>query len=72
MKRVVLDEYIKENKAEFTRIRLRMDRGERPVRRIRDAEEKAVLSRLDRARWERWIKEGRIEALGERRFRVKL
>lgn len=72
MKKVVLDEYIKENKAEFTRIRLRMDRGERPVRRVRDAEEKAVLSKLDRARWGKWIKEGRIEVLGDRKFRIKL
>ncbi|MEK6726678.1 MAG: hypothetical protein AABY54_09055 [Deltaproteobacteria bacterium] len=72
MKKVVLDEYIRENKAGFTRIRLGMDRGDRPVRRIRDAEEKAVLSKLDRARWGKWIQEGRIEVVGERKFRVKL
>ena len=72
MKKVVLDEYIRENKAGFTSIRLGMDRGHPPVRRIRDAEEKAVLSKLDRARWGKWIQEGRIEVVGERKFRVKL
>lgn len=72
MKKIVLSEYINGNKTEFTRIRLRMDRGDRPIRRVRDAEEKAVLSKLDRARWGKWIKEGRIEVLGERKFRIKL
>lgn len=72
MAKIVLDRYIKENKAPFTRIRLRIDKGKKPLSRKRSAEEKAILLELDRARWARWVEEGRIEFLGQRKFRVRL
>ena len=72
MKRLILDEYIQENKARFTRARLRMNEGNKPVRRKRSAVEKAILLKLDRARWKQWLADGRIEIVGVRKYRLRL
>lgn len=72
MKKVVLNEYIKGNKAEFTKIRLRMGKTRSPLKRERDKDEKAILLKLDKARWERWIEDGKIQILGDRKFRFRL
>lgn len=72
MTKIVLDRYIQENQAQFTKTRLRMERKWGPACRRRAAEEKAILLKLDRARWGQWIEDGRMQIVGQRKFRVKL
>ena len=70
MKRVILDDYLRENRGAYTRMRLNLEHGGKPLRRSRSVEEREILLRLDLARRERWLKEGRLEVLGPRRFRL--
>jgi hypothetical protein len=72
MRKYVLDDYIKANKADFTRSRLRADRKRTPCSRPRDAEELDIMIELDRERWNRWIADGRLVVLGNRRYRLSL
>lgn len=72
MTKIILDQYIRENKSQFTKTRLGMAREKGPARSKRAAEEKAILLKLDRARWVQWIEDGRMQIVGPRRFRVKL
>ncbi len=72
MRRINYNDYLRENKAKYTitRLRLKGRRGAR--RRRRDEKEREILLKMDRARRERWIKEGRLEILGPRRYRLNL
>ena len=70
MRRISYDDYLRKNKARYTitRLRLKGRRGAR--RRRRDEKEREILLKMDRARGEHWIKEGKLEILGPRRYRL--
>ncbi|WP_305045218.1 hypothetical protein [Geoalkalibacter sp.] len=70
MKRIILEDYLRDNRAPFARARLSRDAGRRAMTRPRSAEERELLLRLDRARLRRWLREGRLEILGPRKFRL--
>lgn len=72
MKRIILNQYINTKKTEFKKILLRMDRGRSPIRRLRAETEKAIILKMDRLRWDKWIKEEKIKILGERRYKIRL
>lgn len=72
MRKYVLDDYIRENRERFARQRLRMNTGRKSCARARDEEERKLLLKLDRARWNRWIEEERLVPLGNRRYRLNL
>ncbi len=72
MRRVNLNRYVKEKKGEFRKRLLRMNKGRLPLRRQRSDTERTILMRLDRLRWEEWMRNGRIKVLGPRRYRIKL
>ena len=71
MRKYEFEEYIK-NRPKFTRIRLKLKRSQRGFRRYpRKKNEERVLIGLARARWKRWLEEGKIKKLEERRYTVK-
>ena len=72
MRKINLEEYDRANRAAFTRQRLCREPGKSPLRRERDAEELAVLLKLDAARWERCLKDGTLEKTAPRKYRLKL
>ncbi|MFQ6014927.1 MAG: hypothetical protein ACE5NP_05750 [Anaerolineae bacterium] len=57
-------------KAEFTRRRLRAGWRRLPRRRPRDPEEERILLKISLHRKEAWLKSGRLEILGPRRYRL--
>ena len=46
--------------------------GRAPGRRPRDPEKEKLLARLDRARFQRYLKSGKIEILGPRRWKWRI
>ena len=71
MRKYKFEEYIK-NRAKFTRIRLKLKGSQRPLRKYpRKRNEERVLIHLAGARWKRWLEEGKIKKLGERRYTLK-
>jgi len=71
MRKYKFEEYIK-NRPKFTRIRLKLKRSQRSFRKYpRKRDEERVLIELARARWKRWLEEGKIKKLEERRYTVK-
>ncbi|MBA7644556.1 hypothetical protein ES703_52300 [subsurface metagenome] len=71
MRKYEFEEYIK-NRPKFTRIRLKLKGSQRGFRRYpRKKNEERVLIGLARARWKRWLEEGKIKKLEERRYTVK-
>ena len=70
MKRVKYDDFIREKKARYQALFFQLERKRAPRRRPRDEKEREILLNMDRARRERWIKEGRLEILGPRRYRL--
>lgn len=72
MRTVRLEDYIAENRGRFARVRLQLDSGRKPSCRERNPRERELLLRLDRARRERWIAEGKLVVLGPRRYILRL
>jgi len=71
MRKYNFEEYIK-NRPKFTRIRLKLKESQRSFRKYpRKRDEERVLIGLARARWKRWLEEGKIKKLEERRYTVK-
>jgi hypothetical protein len=64
------DDFIREKKARYRALFPRLERKRFPKRRPRDKKERGILLELDRARRERWIKEGRLEVLGPHHYRL--
>ena len=71
MRKYKFEEYIK-NRPKFTRIRLKLKGSQRGFRKYpRKRDEERVLIQLAWARWKRWLEEGKIKKLKERRYTVK-
>jgi len=71
MRKYKFEEYIK-NRPKFTRIRSKFKGSQRSFRKYpRDRDEERVLIQLARARWKRWLEEGKIKKPKERRYTVK-
>lgn len=71
MRKYEFEEYIK-NRPKFTRIRLKLKGPQRALRKYpRKRDEERVLIQLARARWKRWLEEGKIKKLKERKYMVK-
>ncbi len=71
MRKYKFEEYIK-NRPKFTRIRLKLKGSQRAFRKYpRDRDEERALIQLARARWERWLEEGKIKKLKERKYTIK-
>lgn len=71
MREYRFEEYIK-NRPKFTRIRLKLKGLQRALRKYpRKRDEERVLIQLARARWKRWLEEGKIKKLKERKYMVK-
>lgn len=69
MRRYNFDEYIK-NKAEFSRVRLNSScmKNVLSSNRPRSVTEEKILIKLDKERWDRWQKEGKIKVIAPRKF----
>ncbi len=65
---VRLEEHLK-RRAEFRKRLLRLNDRRRPGRRPRDEVSERIQMRLLRARYERWLKSGRLQRLGPRHWR---
>ena len=71
MRKYKFEEYIK-NRPKFTRIRLEFKGLQRSFRKYpRKRDEERVLIQLAQARWKRWLEEGKIKKLKERRYTLK-
>jgi len=71
MRKYEFEEYIKK-RPKFTRIRLKLKGLQRAFRKYpRKADEEIVLIQLAQARWKRWLEEGKIKKVKERRYTVK-
>lgn len=68
MKRIEVDDWVREKSAEFALRRPIATRQEKIRRRPRDPEEEEILVLLIRKRWERWRAEGRIREVAPRRY----
>jgi len=67
MRTVDFNEYnAKRQKFVKQRAALELRRG--PARRQRDPLERALLLRLDRARWQKWLATGRLKKAGRRLY----
>ncbi len=69
---VDLAAYLEANGARVASLRLRAGGRRLPRTRPRSPEEAAILLRLDRVRWRRWLETGRIQWVGPRHFRLFL
>jgi len=72
MRKVKYDDFIREKMAKYRALFLQLERKRVPKRRLRDEKEREILLKMDRARRDRWIKEGKLEILGPRRYHFKL
>ncbi len=43
-----------------------------PKRRKRDPIEREILFQLDKTRWEKWLKSGKIKFVSDRHWKIKL
>lgn len=71
-KEIDFSKYVRENQTKFRRIILKNNKRRLPRRRPRNPKEREILLKLDKARWEKWIKEGKIKEIGEREWEIKL
>jgi hypothetical protein len=74
MKRINFDEYVKQYSDKYfvQMIKMRKSAGKTVRRKPRDVDEKEILTLLLRSKWTRWIKEGKIQQTGERRYKVQI
>lgn len=74
MQKYNFEEYVKKNKAEFTRLRLRSSKDIKHLSscRPRSKTEEEILIKLDIQRWNKWQKEGKIRILGPGKFELRL
>lgn len=56
-------------RASFLKERARMGAKRAPSSKLRDPEERELLIRLDKARLEKWKREGRLKIIGLRHFK---
>ncbi|MFH0795940.1 MAG: hypothetical protein V2A65_02665 [Candidatus Omnitrophota bacterium] len=74
MRRIDFDNYYRKNLAKFAEIRLRLTSSEKKQRKIggrpRKRKDQEVLFLMTKVRWERWQREGKIEILGPRQYRL--
>lgn len=71
MRKIKFNDYIKK-RSEFGEIRARLDLKREPSFRVRDEKEHYFLLQLDKARWEKWQKEGKLQIIGSRKYRLDL
>ena len=74
MDRIDYNEW-KRQRPRFRRILLDLEntfQGRAPGNRPRDPEKEKLLARLDRARFQRYLKSGKIEILGPRRWKWRI
>ncbi len=72
MKKVNFNDYYQKNLARFAKVRVLLisSKGRRIGRKPRDREEQQALFLLTKARWERWQREGKVEILAPRKYRL--
>ncbi|MCK4244724.1 MAG: hypothetical protein KAX20_03770 [Candidatus Omnitrophica bacterium] len=72
MIRLNFNNYYRKNLAKFAKMRVLLisSKGRRIGRKPRDREEQQALFLLTKARWERWQKEGKLEILAPRKYRL--
>ena len=72
MRKINFDDYYQKNLAKFAKVQvlLASSWGRRVRRRPRNREEQKALFLLTKDRWERWEKEGKLEILGPRKYRL--
>ena len=72
MRKLNFNEYYRKNLANFAKMRVLLisSKGRRIGRKPRDREEQELLFLLTEARWERWQREGKLEILGPRKYRL--
>ncbi len=70
MKKVDFYEYQKERR-KFLGKRLSLGLKRLPANRPRDEEERTLLRRLDKVRWETWLSTGKLQKLGPRHYRFR-
>jgi len=67
MRTIDFNEY-NAGRQKFIKQRAALDLRRGPSRRWRDAQERALLLRLDRARWQKWLATGRLKKIGNRLY----
>ncbi len=70
MKKMNYVEHLKK-RAKFISVRVRLGTEKVSSSRPRDPKKWEILSRLDKARLEKWKKEGKLTSLGKRKFRFR-
>jgi hypothetical protein len=68
MRKIDYEEW-QSKRASFLRERARMAARRAPSSKLRDPEERELLIRLDKARLEKWKKEGRLKVIGSRHYK---
>jgi len=71
MRKIKFDEYMKK-RVWFAETRARLGLKREPSSRLRDEKERELLIELDRARLEKWKKEGKLELIGPRKYRFTI
>ncbi|HAW60331.1 MAG TPA: hypothetical protein DCW86_02515 [Actinobacteria bacterium] len=71
MRRIKYADYMSK-RASFATLRAKLDMKKKSSSRVRDEEERRLLLELDKARLERWKKEGKLQVLGIRRYRFNV
>ncbi len=71
MRIIKFDEYSKK-RAQFAETRARLGLKREPSSRQRDEQERELLIDFDRARLEKWKKEGKLEVIGPRKYRFTI
>lgn len=69
MKTIDFSEYEKKRRT-FVRRRAELSAARGPARRPRNDAERQLLLRLDAARWQRWLADGKLKKLGPRTYRL--
>ena len=72
MKEIDFDLFVREKREKYFSLPAKLGRRRLPRRRPRDNKEREILLKLDKARWEKWVKTKRIVFLGPRVWRIRL
>ncbi|AEM77744.1 hypothetical protein [Thermoanaerobacter wiegelii] len=72
MRKVNFYEYINKTKSEKELIYKNIPNEKTIRKRLRDSSEEEILLKLDKMRFERLIKEGVIEIIGPRRYKINV
>jgi len=72
LRKINFDEFMEEKKRKFSTVKAILGRRKLPRRKKRDCEERELLMIMDRNRFRRWLREGKLKMLSLRHFLLEL